>query len=264
MTRPPLIFAHANGFPAGSYRKLFAALEPHYRIAAPDQLGHDPRYPLGDNWTHLVDELLDFIEAESRTPVLAVGHSLGGVLTFLAALRRPQLFRAFIMLDPPAFLGLRAWAMRLGKLAGFQDRLTPAGKAMRRRAEWPDVETAIKALGRRGLFRDFDRDCMRDYVEAVTVPVANGIRLRYEPAVEAEIFRHIPHNLGSYRPVQVPGALVRAREADVARLPEVTRLTRRHRMHLLVSEGGHMFPLERPLATAELIRQALTALTAPG
>lgn len=258
--RPTLFFAHANGFPAGSYRRFFAQLEADYRVLAHDRFGHDARYPVTDNWERLVDELLDSLAARCEQPVAGVGHSLGGVLTFLAALRAPERFRAVVMLDPPAYLGTAALTMRLAKRFGFIDRITPAGKSSNRRSVWPSREVACKTLGRKGLFRAFDPDCLSDYVQAATEPSADGVRLSYLPEVEVEIFRTIPHDLARQRRLQVPGAIVCARGSDVIRPRDMRRLAQRHHMTLREVDGGHMFPLERPHAAAEAVLGILREL----
>lgn len=93
-----VFFAHANGFPSATYAKLFEALAPEYRVDHLEMHGHDPRFPVNDNWDNLVDELLHHL-ASLEQPVWGVGHSLGGVLHYHAALRRPELYRGVVMLD---------------------------------------------------------------------------------------------------------------------------------------------------------------------
>ena len=45
-----IFFAHANGFPSGTYGKLFAALAPEYQVTHLEQHSRDPRFPADDNW----------------------------------------------------------------------------------------------------------------------------------------------------------------------------------------------------------------------
>lgn len=44
-----IFFAHANGFPSGTYGKLFAALAPEFQVTHLEQHAHDPRFPADDN-----------------------------------------------------------------------------------------------------------------------------------------------------------------------------------------------------------------------
>ena len=74
-----IFFAHANGFPSATYGKLFNALAPDFCVTHLSQHGHDPRYPVDNNWHNLVDELIYHLRQQAG-PVLGVGHSLGGML----------------------------------------------------------------------------------------------------------------------------------------------------------------------------------------
>ncbi len=65
-----VFFAHANGFPSATYGKLFAGLAPEYTVAHLPQHGHDPRFPVDDNWQNLVDELIHHLQQQPE-PVWA-------------------------------------------------------------------------------------------------------------------------------------------------------------------------------------------------
>src|SRR5260370_24615590 len=121
-----LHFSHANGFPAACYRKMFSYLEPDFEIRYVNTIGHDPRHPVNDSWPHLVAELIERLEGR-REPVLGVGHSLGGYLTALAALKRPALFRAIILLDSLILGRWQGTVFKMVKRFGLADRVTPAG-----------------------------------------------------------------------------------------------------------------------------------------
>ena len=48
--RPTIVFSHANGFPAGTYRLLFEAWRgAGFKVAAVERFGHDPAYPVSNN-----------------------------------------------------------------------------------------------------------------------------------------------------------------------------------------------------------------------
>ena len=65
-----------------------------------DKIGHTDTFPVKDNLEYLVDEVIQSIKLQANGQnVLAVGHSLGGVLTVLAALKAPELFQQIILLD---------------------------------------------------------------------------------------------------------------------------------------------------------------------
>jgi pimeloyl-ACP methyl ester carboxylesterase len=97
--KPILHFAHGNGFPSPCYRQMLMPLEAEFDCCYIDKIGHAKAFPINDNWHTLVDELRESIRLQSNNqPVVAVGHSLGGVLSILAALKEPALFRAVVLL----------------------------------------------------------------------------------------------------------------------------------------------------------------------
>ena len=159
-----IFFAHANGFPSATYGKLFDALTPDFNVACLAQHGHDPRFPVDNNWHNLVDELIFHLQQQSG-PVLGVGHSLGGMLHLHAAIRCPHLYKGVVMLDSPVLTLTDRWVIRAAKRFGLIDRLTPAGRTLGRREEFDDREAARAYFSGKSLFRSFDPDCFEAYLQ---------------------------------------------------------------------------------------------------
>ena len=115
----PVVFSHANSFPAGTYRLLFKYLkERGMDVSAVERFGHEPQYPVTNNWPHLVQQLVDFAQAQVQRiggPVYLVGHSLGGFLSVMAAARHPELARGVVLIDSPLIGGWRANALGVAK-----------------------------------------------------------------------------------------------------------------------------------------------------
>lgn len=59
-------FAHANGFPAGSYSAMFSALPDHFHRLHVERFGHDPQLPVNGNWRNQVQELIKHIKKRTR------------------------------------------------------------------------------------------------------------------------------------------------------------------------------------------------------
>lgn len=258
MTKPLLHFAHANGVPSAVYSKMLHALEDTFSVRTLPVLGTDPRYPVTDNWTRLVDQVADSIREQCDGPVIGVGHSLGGLCTFMAAHRHPELFRAVVIMDPPVINGpgaLSFWAM---KKLGLSDRITPAGKSAGRREIWSSRNEVRASLGKKAFFKAFDPDCFEDYLLFGFTDDEGGVRLTIPVATEVAIFRATPHDAWRYRrPLKVPGVLLSGAQSEFAGTGFAERMARHH--HLLHQQvaGGHMFPLEKPLLTADTIKRTL-------
>ena len=145
-----IVFSHANGFPAGTYRSLFAAWRAAgYTVHAIERFGHDPRFPVSSNWPHLRDELIHFIDHEVGGSAYLVGHSLGGFVSLLAASRRPDLARGVVLLDSPIISGWKAKVVQLFKTTGIGERFSPAFVSRKRRHQWPEPPGSKLALGGR-------------------------------------------------------------------------------------------------------------------
>jgi pimeloyl-ACP methyl ester carboxylesterase len=75
--------APANGFPPHSYRPAVEPLLPDHRVvslpprALWPEAGAPPAAP--GSWTTLADDLLAGIRAHDLPPLIAVGHSFGGI-----------------------------------------------------------------------------------------------------------------------------------------------------------------------------------------
>jgi pimeloyl-ACP methyl ester carboxylesterase len=259
--RPYLQFAHANGFPGACYRKLFALLAVEFDVGYLPAIGHDARFPVTEGWPLLVDELVASVVESGRAPVLGVGHSLGGYLTFLAAIQRPELFRAIILLDAPILGRFHGSALAFAKHVGLIDRVTPAGATRDRRREWPSSEAALAHFRRKPLFRRFDPDCLIDYVRHGTVASANGVRLAFDPQVEYQIYRTIPHDMMRHLPkLRVPAAFIGGADSDVVRRIRLAGMKPKFVFRKV--PGGHLFPFEHPREAATSIARVLDDLAA--
>lgn len=259
MSKTLINFVHANGFPAGSYQTLFNYLPEQYQVISHEKYGHDEKYPVENNWQHLVDELINFVKQQLEThqqeQVVSVGHSFGGVIAFIAACQQPKLFKGLIMLDPPVVTGGTALAMKFIKKTRLIDKFSPAGKAKTRRTDWPLGTDIAKLFSRRKLFKNFDKRCLEDYINHGIIERNEQLELVFSALVEADIFRNLTENLSSYKnQLKVPAYLIYADETDVCPHSFFKKFVKLNKnMALGTTSGGHMFPLEQPEKTAQLI-----------
>jgi pimeloyl-ACP methyl ester carboxylesterase len=250
-----LHFSHANGFPAGCYSTLLSYLSDDFDIGVIDRIGHNSDYPVTNNWSELVKQLIHYFEQTYSQPVYAVGHSLGGVLSMMVAAQRPDLVKGLIMLDAPFLTAFEAHGIALVKRLGLMDKVTPAGRTLGRKEEWDSVEHASQYFSEKRLFQAFDKRCLDDYVNHGTQPLENGGRsLHFKAETEISIYRTIPHNLHHTKRLSMPSAVIAGTSSDVFKRHHETKVKRQLGMDVSWVEGGHMFPLEKPEVTVELIK----------
>lgn len=263
-SRPPIVFSHANGFPAGTYRSLIQVWRrAGHAVHAIERLGHDRRHPVTSNWPHLRDELIDFIESEVRAPALLVGHSLGGILSVIVASRRPDLVRGVVLLDAPVIAGWRALSLRMVKASGLIRRISPGHVARRRRQWWPTRQAVREHLARKAVFARWDPRVLDDYVACGFVRRERRWTLAFDREVEARIYETLPHHVGALlvrHPLRCPLAFIGGRQSVESRQAGVEATRRLAGERFVWTEGSHLFPMEHPQAAARLVLQMIDRL----
>ena len=234
---------------------MLAPLASRFTVSWIEAIGTDPRFPVTEGGPHLVDQLIESI----KEPVYGVGHSLGGYLNYLAAVRRPELFRAIVLLDAPIIGAFRGGMLGATKRLGIVDRVTPAGATRDRRSTWSSREEAKAHFRSRALFRHFTDECLDDYVRHGLTERNGKLQLRIDPAVEYQIYRTIPHDMMKHLlKLHVPAAFIGGEDSDVVRRVRLAGMKPKFQMRKV--PGGHLFPFERPRDAATSIAQVLDGL----
>ncbi len=258
-----LVFSHANSFPAGCYRVLFEHWRAAgWRVHALDRFGHDPRFPVTGDWRRLRDQLLHFIDHDVQPagPVALVGHSLGGMLSLMAACRRPELVSGLVMLDSPIVTGLKAAAIAMAKTTGLMHRYPPSRIARERRQSWPSREAVRAHFMAKKAFARWDPRVLDDYVAAGFEEIDGQVRLRFHREVEAQIYRTLPHHLPQLlrrRPPQCPVGFVGGMQSVELRQAGAAASKQLAGERWRWMTGSHLYPFERPDDTAAVVLDLL-------
>ena len=267
MNSPLIVFSHANSFPAGTYRVLFAELRRRgFRIKAIEKFGHDERYPVSNNWPHLVQQLTDFTATEVRKSgesVFLVGHSLGGFLSLMAAARHPELACGVLLIDSPLLGGWRATSVGMAKTTQLIGAISPGSVSRQRRNSWPDVEAAIEHFRHKKAFARWDAQVLRDYVEHGTHEEDGRRVLSFDRAIETAIYNTLPDNLERLlkrHPLKCPAAFIGGTHSQEMKQVGMAMTEKVTKGRIMMLDGSHLFPMERPLATAAAIEAALLNL----
>jgi pimeloyl-ACP methyl ester carboxylesterase len=263
MNKPLLHFTHGNSYPSGSYGRLLGELGRDFDVRTTDMLGHDPRFPVDDNWHALVDELIAQLERYDA-PAILVGHSLGGAIGMLAAWRRPELARCVVMLDSPVVAGWRAHAWRLVKALGLGRKLSPGGVAERRRNVWPSRQAAWDHFMSKPIFQAWAPGALDDYLEHGLKEHPEGVQLRFDRDVEAAIYSSLPHDMAAVlrQPFPVPVGFIAGTRSEELRQAGMASTRKLVGDNLVTIEGTHLYPMESPQLTAQLTRGMIERLLA--
>lgn len=254
-----VVFSHANGFNARTYRTILAPLAARLRVLALDLRGHGgSTLPAvvedHGGWNQYRDDLLALLAAETEGPVVLAGHSMGATTCLLAAAVEPARVRALALFDPVLFDHARAALEQSG------DNPLAQG-ADRRRAVFPDKAAAIAAYTGRGAFRSWSAEQLADYVEGGFRETADGeVTLCCAPAWEASNFRiHGYDAWAAFRAVRRPVRLLRAETGSTARIDDnLDELAANPQLTIETVPGTtHFLPMERP----DIVRAMIGDLT---
>ena len=273
--KPLVIFSHGNSFPASTYNVLFQSLKTRgFQVKAIEKFGHDPRYPVSSNWPNLVRQLADFAhhEAEkSGQPVFLAGHSLGGFLSVMCAAVNPELggqpVAGVLMLDSPLVGGWRARALSVAKRARLVGSVAPGAISKKRRQQWLGRDDVLAHFRSKKAFTRWDEQVLCDYIEHGTHDEAGSElgeqgqrRLSFDRDVETAIYNTLPDNLEHLlktHPLKCPAAYIGGRQSVEMKQVGMAMTEKITHGRIMMLDGSHLFPMEKPHATAAAMEAAL-------
>jgi pimeloyl-ACP methyl ester carboxylesterase len=254
-----ILFLHANGFNAATYRSILAPLADRLRILAIDQRGHGrtslPAAPFAGNvWRGYSDDLLALLDALAEVPAVLSGHSMGGTACLLAAADRPTVARRLVLFDPVIITPERAAA--LGE-DGMRSSPLALG-ALKRRSTFADRQAAFEAYRGRGAFRTWSDEALSDYLlDGLVEDGAGQMRLACAPQWESANFATpSPDAVGGIPRIAAPVRILKAEVGSTAQFEVHEAMVLASGATIETVPGtSHFLPMERP----DLVREGLLA-----
>jgi pimeloyl-ACP methyl ester carboxylesterase len=253
---PDIVFLHATGFNARTYRSMLAPLGDRFHVLALDARGHG-RTTLStssfgyNSWTRHRDDVIAVLEKYLNRPMILAGHSMGATVSALVATRRPDLVAGVALFEPVI---LPAPLRALLKIPGgplLARHFSPfMSFARKRRGRFDDRESAVRALTGRGVFKTFPAEALQDYVaDGLVDDAQGGMKLVCTPDFEAKTYSAQRHNpRAALLGVQCPMVLLRGEYGTSFETAEADRLAaRKPEARVAFVDGAtHMLPIERP------------------
>lgn len=264
---PDVVFSHATGFNAYTYRALLSPLGDRYQVWALDARGHGlTSLPAGTfgytSWRRHRDDLIAVLEKHTTQPVTLAGHSMGATVSLLVAAKRPDLVASLALIEP-VILSATGYAFTELPFGPLLQRWTNpmARAAAARRDRFEDRVYAARAFTNRGVFKTFPPEVIADYLaDGLQEDRRGGLRLSCSPKFEAATYcaqRHDPW--GALRAISCPLALLRAETGSTMSAAAMHRLAalKPHARVATVEGATHMLPMERPDRVRAAIESAV-------
>ncbi|MBI9088542.1 MAG: alpha/beta hydrolase [Desulfobacterium sp.] len=259
----PIHFLHANGFNGEMYAPLYRAMGDEYHIIASDIQGHGESQrretePIRD-WTPFAQNLKDVLSHAGTGPVVGIGHSLGGYVTYMAAALYPELFSKLVLIDPvifaPSFLAL-IWGTQV---LGLRGKVPLAEGARRRKWKFNSREEAYERFSSgRGMFSGWSDAFVRSYVEHGLMDLNGSAVLKCCPELEAQVFESIQMDTWKHAgKIQCPTLVIRGATSNVFRKNAAHRLEKKIPQCRVITldNCGHFAPMEDLEACVRHIRR---------
>jgi len=260
----PAHLLHANGFCAGTYAPFVRHMIDRFRMVASDVRGQGDSVSFSSSrikhWQPFANDLCAVISATLPLPVVGIGHSLGAVATLIAAVQRPEMFAALVLIEPPILPYGAIWARRIMRWLGIEGLIPLAKGARRRRRVFRGKQAAFtRFASSRGIFKKWSPEFIDAYLECglLEKDTQNAV-LKCDPELEAQIYESNPTNVWQMvSRVACPTLIIRGALSDTLRPDTAQRLHRSipDAQLSIITGSGHFPPMERPKDCARIIQK---------
>ncbi|MBB3698234.1 alpha/beta fold hydrolase [Flammeovirga yaeyamensis] len=250
----PAHFYGANGFPSHVYEELLNELSGTFALKSLlfRACWDDIPTPKGQvKWQVYADDLIEFIEQNYDEPIVGIGHSQGATATLLAYIKKPELFKELILIEPASvskliqliFHPLPLW---------IKKKMKPMIATLAKKEKWEDTLTFFEYLRENQGYKRFDD-------QQLFLLAQRSLNSNSElvfPASWEMLNYGLPVNLDQIiKNVKVPLKIIAGKPSLF-----LSEKVRKHwkslnpNLNLVeITDYGHLLPLENPSTTAKEI-----------
>lgn len=253
----PLHFAAANGYPPGAYRAFLEPFKEKNEVVASL---HRPLWvpePNIDDFTSwdVLGEDLEQLVAELQHPVISIGHSMGTAAILMAAIKRPELFKALVLIEP--VLVPRRFLLALRFFSSIApSRIPLVKKTLMRVDRFSSRQEAFEHYRPKSVFKEISDEVLWDYIQHGLKEVApDEFELSFGRDWEARCYTLV-HNLWGLLPqLTVPTLAIRAQGSNTLMMSSWSRWKSlsSNVEFIEIEDAGHLVPFERPQQLAATV-----------
>ena len=174
-----------------------------------------------------------------------------------------------VLLDAPVLGGWRATALGVAKKTLVVGSFSPGAVSRKRKHLWASRDEAWTHFSSKKMFARWDPQALNDYIDhgtheaAADSSHAGQRELSFDRAVETAIYNTLPHNLESLlkrHPLKCPVSYIGGLHSVEMGRVGMTLTEKITKGRIMMLDGSHLFPMEKPYATAAALEAALLNL----
>ena len=258
---PPALFTPGNGFTVAAYGPALNSLKQHYRLSGLNLRGFGggtlPR--AAPSHRQMVDDLAGYL-ATLGEPAVVVGHSMGASLSLALAVIYPDLVEGVILLDPL----ILAARNEVWPDAYHRVQMDLMEKTRRKRAEWANRQEAEQYLAQKPGFSAWDEQAFKGFLASGLLDQQDGtVRLACPPWLEAHNYRaRAGREMFEWAgQIRAPTVILHGEQSEFISRKALDEFTMTFLIGVTMTlTGSHLFPMERPGLTSEILETACTIL----
>ena len=261
-----LLFLHANGFNAQTYRAVLEPLGIHVIALDLRGHGHSSGLPVNPvklkNYEPFINDITEFAQTYIDGKFVIAGHSLGAICGLFAVQKLGEQVSGYIGFDTVSLPMFLYAGSRFAFFRQITKNYLPIAKsAGRRKSIFQSKEEALERYTNRGAFKNIDVGILKDYLDSGLVEKDGAYHLACTPALEQALFaaqHHNPYKAARFLPDN--SHMIYAGGRDRVSSSYTRAKMQRMQPNISVSCNPdllHLFPLQNPQIAIDTLKRCL-------
>jgi pimeloyl-ACP methyl ester carboxylesterase len=178
----------------------------------------------------------------------------------MTAARHPELTRGVVLIDSPIVGGWRSTALEVAKSTQLMGSFSPGSLSHKRRNSWPSTEAVVEHFRHKKAFAKWDEQVLLDYARHGTHEAGGKRVLSFDRAIETKFYNTVPDHLEGFikrHPLKCPVTFIGGSHSAEMKQVGMALTEKITKGRTIMLDGSHLFPMEKPLATAAAIETAI-------
>ena len=257
------LFLHGNGFPPLAYKQFLKNLSLKFKVHAMNQRpfwGNEINPNLINNWDIFKNDTLNFLDQNNLFNSIAIGHSMGAVIILLIEIENPGTFKKIFLLDPVITSQAKSILYKLLLSIGAIDIMHPMIQATnRKRMIFENKDLMYQSYRNKKIFSKINNQDLMNYIDSITEERDDYIKIKISKKWENSIYRtgsiHDVKIWKNIEKISVPSYVILPQKNQFGHFNYGSKLREKNRIfkNFFIKKSSHLFPIEKPQETSDLI-----------